>query len=79
MTTRYYYRKVRATGIWHILSRDTTPDEFRALCGESCVQCSAGYMQAGGRRREDPPGLCARCKALADGGKQLTLMEATNG
>jgi hypothetical protein len=71
---RVYYRKVRATGVWHILhTAHTTGDELRALCGECCLDCLEGYAPAPGRQRQDPPAVCARCKLVADGATQMAL------
>jgi hypothetical protein len=77
MPSHVFYRRVRSNGVWHILDRDAQTDFLEALCGESCEECSEGYMPANGRRREDPKGVCERCRLLADGARQPSLLEAT--
>jgi len=77
MTGFYFYRRVTATQTWHILHTErTTGDELRALCGECCVESDEGYAAQPGRR-DDPRAVCPRCKLLADGARQMTLMEVT--
>lgn len=76
MTGFYFYR--RHLGVWHILHPErTTPDELKALCGERCTLADAGYMAVLGRRDDPRHNLCPRCKLLADGARQMSLMEAT--
>lgn len=79
MAGYFFYRRVRATGIWHILrwEYDVRGDGFRALCGEECTQSSEGYKPNG--KRADPPGVCPQCKLIADGAKQLALLEEALG
>ena len=47
---RVYYRKVRATGVWHILDADVEhPETCVALCGETArIHPRAGLRRVGG-------------------------------
>jgi hypothetical protein len=68
----FYYRKVR--GVWHILSWQRGGSDGLALCREGCLDASEGYAPTRGRR-DDPADVCSFCRTIADGAKQLTLLE----
>ncbi len=71
----YYYRRLRSTGIWHIVSWERGSSECKTLCGQGYEHdCSEGYAPALGKRH-DPAGTCETCKLLADGMKQLSLLD----
>jgi hypothetical protein len=71
----YYYRQEERSQRWHIVPDGPTRGFCMryALCGFGTWHgCNAGSMRL---RRNDPPGTCPSCAALADGVQQLTLVE----